>query len=89
MRKPNAFEWMLLVMGVLCVCVGYILVQAMAIQYGFLSVQASAVLLLWFVLITCIVIAAMGENSKEELKTIISQQHDELRLLRADLRRKG
>ncbi|MBS3106532.1 hypothetical protein J4419_02605 [Candidatus Woesearchaeota archaeon] len=88
MRKPNAFEWVLLMMGLLCIGIGYILVQAMAYQYGFFSVQTSAILLLWFIFIACIVLAAVNENSKEELRTIIRQQHEELRMLRVDLRRK-
>ncbi|MDO8481369.1 MAG: hypothetical protein Q7S65_06200 [Nanoarchaeota archaeon] len=88
MRKPNVFEWLLLIMGVLCIGIGYILVQAMVIQYGFFSAHLAVVLLLWFLLIVGIVLIAVNENSKEELKTIIAQQRDEMRLLRADLRRK-
>jgi len=55
---------------------------------GLFSFEAIITLMLWFLLIISIILTAVNENSKEELKIIIRQQHEEIRLLRDDMRRK-
>ena len=87
-RKPNMFENILLFIGIVVIGIGYFFVHLVVISYGINSFETTAVLLLWFINIVIIIITAVSENSKEELKIIIKQQHDELRLLREDFRRK-
>jgi hypothetical protein len=87
-RVPNVFEYILLFMGVLAIGIGYFFVHLVIINYGLYSFETTAVLLLWFMTIILIIITAVNENSKEELKIIIRQQHEEMKLLRSDLRRK-
>ena len=87
-RRPNLFENILLFLGILAVGIGYFFVHGVAYRFGIFSYQAAVCLLLWFILIILIILTAVNENSKEELKIIIRQQHDEMKLLRQDLRRK-
>lgn len=88
MRKPNLFEYFLLVIGILAISVGYFFVHLVLIDYGLRSFEFTLVFLTWVISIILIIIAAVNENSKEELKIIIKLQHDETKLLREDLRRK-
>ena len=87
-RKPNLFENILLFIGIVAVGVGYFFVHIVVINYGINSFETTTVMLLWFITIILIILTAVNENSKEELKVIIKLQHDEIKLLRADLRRK-
>lgn len=87
-RKPNLFEHILLFIGIVAIGVGYFFVHNVMVKFGLFSYEATAVLLLWIIAIILIILTAVNENSKEELKIIIKQQHDEIKLLREDLRRK-
>lgn len=87
-RPPNFFEKILLFMGIIAIGVGYYFVHLVMLGYGMASFETANALLLWFLCITLIILTAVSENSKEELKIIIKQQHDEMKLLRADLKRK-
>lgn len=87
-RKPNKFELILLFVGIMAGAVGYFFVHMVIMEYGMYSFETTSVMLLWFIIIILIVLTAVNENSKEELKIIIKQQHDEMKLLREDMRRK-
>lgn len=87
-RKPNLFEQVLLFIGIVIIGVGYLFVHNLALSNGVFSFETSTALLLWFIAIILIILTAVNENSKEELKIIIKQQNDEMKLLRDDLRRK-
>ena len=87
-RKPNLFEKFLLVVGIVIILTGYLLIHTLAMEKGFFSAEVIQSLLLWVILITLIIQAAVNENMKEELKIVISNQLTEIRLLRHDLRRK-
>ncbi len=87
-RKTNSFEKMFLLVGIVAVILGYYFVHQVFLEYGVLGFESAAALLLWFILIFLLVLIAVCENSKEELKIIIGQQHEELRLLRNDFRRR-
>ena len=88
MRQPNVFEYVLLIIGILAAAVGYLLVHSMMLEYGLRSYEVTVGLLLWFIVIILIILTAVSENSKEELKIVIKQHSDELKFLREDLRRK-
>lgn len=87
-RNPNMFEYVLLVMGILVISIGYFFVHNVIMSHGLVSFESTTVLLIWFISIILVILTAVGENSKEELKIIIKQQHAEMKLLRDDLRRK-
>ena len=87
-RKPNVFEGILLILGLFAVGIGYFFLHRVVLANGLYSFEATNALLLWIIIIILIILTAASENSKEELKIIIKQQHDELRLLRQDFRRK-
>lgn len=87
-RKPNAFEKILLIIGIIIIVVGYLMIHSLAIREGFFSPEVVQSLLLWVILITLIIMTAVNENTKEELKIVITNQVTEIKLLRHDLRRK-
>lgn len=86
-RKPNAFEKILLVVGVAVLMIGYGLIHWQISLIGF-TIDVITAIFLWFVLVTMIIIAAANENIKEELKQIVELQLQEIRLLREEVRRK-
>jgi hypothetical protein len=53
-----------------------------------LSWNALQTTFLWLILIVMIILAAVNENMKEELKMVINNQVKEMQLLRDDLKRK-
>ena len=86
-RQPNAFEKVLLIIGILVVMIGYGLIHRMVILQGFGWPTLEAILL-WFILIFIIIIAAVNENMKEELRDVVENQLNEIRLLRTEMRLK-
>ncbi|MFO8016370.1 MAG: hypothetical protein R6U32_04645 [Candidatus Woesearchaeota archaeon] len=86
-RKPNAFEKILLIVGVAVLMVGYGLIHRQIIIDGF-TIEIIIAIFLWFVLVALIIIAAANENIKEELKDIVELQLQEIRLLREEIRKK-
>ncbi len=87
-RKPTIFENILLFLGLIAVGVSYYFVYGVILRYGMYSYQSTVSLLLWILIVVVIILTAVNENSKEELKIIIRQQHEEMKLLRSDFRRK-
>lgn len=86
-RKLNPFEKMLMIVGSVLIVLGAFFVYGLIERYGF-DWEAMQSALLWLILVILIIIAAVNENMKEELKQVIEIQSQELRLLRDDLRRK-
>ncbi len=87
-RKPNIFESILLIIGVVLIVLGYVVIYRMYAVEGFLSWALLQTLFLWILMILLVILAAVNENMKEELKIMISNQAEELKLLRKDLKRK-
>ena len=87
-RKPNLFEKVLLGIGISIIVIGYTLIQKLALRDGFYSWNVVNALFLWLILIVLIILAAVNENTKEELKIVIKNQLDEMKLLRQDMRRR-
>jgi|TARA_B100002003_G_C14063743_1_gene511983 hypothetical protein len=86
-RKINLFEKVLLCIGILVILMGYFFVYGMVAKEG-LSWSALQTTFLWLILIVMIILAAVNENMKEELKMVINNQVKEMQLLRDDLKRK-
>ena len=87
-RKPNLFEKVLLGIGVAMIVIGYTLIHKLALRDGFYSWNVVNALFLWLILIVLIILTAVNENTKEELKIVIKNQLDEMKLLRQDMRRR-
>ena len=86
-RNINLFEKLLLIMGVLVIVVGYFFVYGLVSIQG-VSFMALQTIFLWLLLVVAIIVAAVNENMKEELKVVILNQKEELKLLREDFKRK-
>lgn len=87
-RTPNVFEKILLILGVVIVMVGYGLIYKVFSMTKTLTWDALTVIFLWLALIGIIILVAVTENTKEELKIIIENQAVETRLLREDLKKR-
>jgi len=75
-------------MGVFTILLGYAFIYRMFQFDTFLSWQAIQTIFLWLILICVIILLAVSENMKEELRIVIENQSNELKLLREELRRK-
>lgn len=83
----NAFEKILLVIGVFVVIIGYFVIQKMiSLSGGLLTWEAVMSVFLWVLVILMIVLIAANENIKEELKYISQNQVMELKLIKEELR---
>jgi len=84
-RKPNAFEAILLVIGVALILVGYMAIHKMVLVDSVLSWDLLQTTFLWLVMILLVIMVAVNENMKEELKLVIQNQLEEIKVLRQDL----
>ncbi len=87
LRAPNVFERILLIIGMLIIVVGYALINKVVKVEGFTSTTLIAIFV-WLALICIVIVASVAENTKEELRVIIENQLQELKLLREDIKRK-
>ena len=85
--KINLFEKALLIISILIIIIGYLFVYGFVAKEG-LSWDALQTTFLWLLLVVMIILAAVNENMKEELKIVINNQVKEMKLLRDDLKRK-
>ena len=87
-RTPNVFEAILLVIGVSLIVLGYLAIHNMVIVEKALSWDMLQTTFMWLLMVLVIIVAAVNENMKEELKIVIQNQLEEMRLLRKDLMKK-
>ncbi|MBS3097790.1 hypothetical protein J4209_03250 [Candidatus Woesearchaeota archaeon] len=87
-RKPNVFEKIFLIVGLFIIIISYAFVHRMVIEEGIFSWIAIQTLFLWLILVVLIILTAANENTKEELKIVIKNQLDEVKLLRKEWRYK-
>ncbi|MEA3515188.1 MAG: hypothetical protein U9R34_06935 [Nanoarchaeota archaeon] len=80
-RNPNLFEKILLVLGIFFVMFGYAMIHKMAITSGILNWSFVQAVFLWLIIVILIILVAVVENVKEELKIIICKHGEEIRLL--------
>ena len=85
-RKPNAFEVILLVIGIALIILGYIAIHRLAAVDGLISWNFLQTTFLWLLMVLMVILAAVNENMKEELKMVIENQIEEIKLLRDDLK---
>ena len=85
-RKAKPFEVILLIIGIALIVFGYLAIyKMMSLKPGF-SWELLQTTFIWLLLIFFVVLAAVNENMKEELKMVINNQWEKLRLLRQELR---
>lgn len=84
-RKPNMFENILLIIGILIIIVGYAFVQKRVLIEGFTTAVLQTVFL-WLMLSALVIIVSVTENMKEELKDVVNNQLKEIRFLRAEVK---
>ena len=84
-RKTNAFEKILLAIGITLIIMGFAAINRLFSVERVFSWELLQTTFLWLMMILLLILAAVNENMKEELKIIILQQHDEIKLLRKDL----
>jgi hypothetical protein len=88
-RRPNIFEKILLLVGVLIVIIGYSFVHRMYLLTGqVLTWDLLQAMFLWLLLAVMLIMLAVTENVKEELRILIEQHLEEIKLLREDIKRK-
>ena len=88
-RNPNLFEKIVLMIGVLIVIIGYSFVHRMYVLQGFvLSWDLLQAMFLWLLLAIMMIMLAVIENVKEELRIVIEEHLEEIKLLRKDLAKK-
>jgi len=87
-RKPTIFEKLIFTIGIIIVIAGYFFIQTMIAVDGTLNWQSLQAIFLWLVVIGIIILASVNESMKEELKAIIENQQQELKLLRQDFKLK-
>ncbi len=81
-RGPNVFERMLLVIGIVVVIVGYGIIHKLILINNTLTWDVVISIFLWFIIIILIVITAVAENVKEEIRTIIEKETKKIRIMR-------
>lgn len=84
-RVPNFFEKILLVIGILVIIVGYGVIHSLVVAGLAFGWELVAVIFLWLMLISLVIILAVTENMKEELKSVSENQATEIRLLRKEM----
>ena len=87
-RKPNVFEIILLVVGITLIVIGYIAIHRLVAIENVISWNFLQATFLWLLMILMVILAAVNENMKEELKLVIENQIEEIKLLRNDLKKK-
>ncbi len=87
-RTPNLFEKILLFLGIVIVLVGYGLIYKVFSITQAMTWEALTVVFLWLALIGIVILVAVSENMKEELRIVIENQLTELRLLREEIKKK-
>ena len=88
-RNPNLFEKILLIIGVLIVIIGYSFVHRMYVLQNYvLSWDLLQAMFLWLLLAIMMIMLAVIENVKEELRIVIEEHLEEIKLLRKDLAKK-
>jgi len=86
-RKPNVFEKILLLIGVAVLMIGYGFIHQQVRAEG-VTLLTIETIFMWLVLVALIILIAVSENMKEELKQILALNAEEVRLLRQSMEKK-
>jgi len=80
MRNPTLFEKIILIIGLFVMIIGFIMIKQLA-DSGGLNSSLLGMIFLWLILIMCIILVAVTEDVKEELRVIAENQVSEIKLL--------
>ncbi len=80
-RTPNVFERILLIVGILILLVGYGLIWKVMRTNPTLTWESLIAIFLWLILFALVVVTAVAENTKEELRQVIENQFDEMKIM--------
>jgi hypothetical protein len=83
LRKTNFFEKFLLAVGIVIVIVGYGLIHKLILAKPVLSWDVVISIFMWMMIILFIILTAVAENVKEELRFIIKEETEKIKLLRS------
>jgi hypothetical protein len=76
LRKPNTFEAILLIIGLLVLISGFYLITT-AVKSGSTSgLMVVQTIFLWLILVALIILVAVSENIKEEMKEILTTEFE-------------
>ena len=87
-RTPTIFEKLLLVVGIVVVIIGYGIIHKLALIDKALSWNMILSIFLWMLVILLIVMTAVTENVKEEVRAVLEREIEKIRLLRMRKKRK-
>lgn len=87
-RTPTIFEKLLLVVGIVVVIMGYGIIHKLALIDKALSWNMILSIFLWMLVILLIVMTAVTENVKEEVRAVLEREIEKIRLLRMRKKRK-
>jgi hypothetical protein len=86
-RSPNIFEKILLIIGVMIVIIGYSFIHQMYVTDNYMiSWGMLQAMFMWLLLSVMLIMLAVNENVKEELKIVIEEHLQEIKLLRQDIK---
>lgn len=83
LRAPTVFEKVILIIGLIVMVLGFLMIKQMAGSGG-LNDNLLQIVFLWLILIMAIILVAVSEDVKEELRLIIENQLLEMRLLKEE-----
>ncbi|MBI3032348.1 hypothetical protein HYY69_02645 [Candidatus Woesearchaeota archaeon] len=83
-RKISFFEGVLLFIGLVVGIVGFYFIQQQLQQDGMMSWNFILSVLVWLVLLVLFIIAALVVDVKEELKILLQDHSEEIRLLKTE-----
>ena len=81
LRNPTLFERVILIIGLIVMILGFIMIKQLASSGG-LDNNLLQIVFLWLILIMCIILVAVSEDVKEEIRLIQENQLTEVRLLK-------
>lgn len=85
-RKPNAFERLLLIVGILVMILGYYIINKVYAAHNYeLSWGFLQTVFLWLIIVIFIIIIAISEDIKQ---TMMQNHTKQLELLREEMRRR-
>ena len=82
-RNPTLFEKVILIIGLIVMVLGFIMIKQLS-GVGGLNDNLLQIVFLWLILIMCIILVAVSEDVKEELRIIEQNQLEEVRLLKLE-----
>ncbi|MFT7615590.1 MAG: high-affinity K+ transport system ATPase subunit B [Candidatus Woesearchaeota archaeon] len=82
-RKTSTFEKLLLATGLLLVVIGIASIKTILHSPSkVFSIEAVIAVVLWFILLFMLILAAISENTREEITQIVHTNSEELKVQR-------